>query len=428
MKITKTEEIDLYYITTKEDLKETVSFLKDKDLLSIDTETFVDVTKLNSSALDPHSSIVSLIQVNSIDNKIPFVIDLLEIGIEEARIFDKEILQNKNIRKVIQNAPFDMKQLYKTFGTWPQNVWCTKVLLQSLGICTGMKASIFRGHSLKDWAKDYFDIDLDKSEATSQWGARPLTESQLAYSALDAGAPKDSGINCLLLEGYLLFKKQLDELNQQVAYEADQQAMIISAKMEYEGMYINSDILSKIYKYATEQTNTHRDFIVKELGFTLYYDMELNDDGEFESVVVIPDKIKKLLNNNKGLVSYINKHMFSRGEAQLSSLQADEVKNYLDAIEAEVDPDNKVQLDEEYLEFKYESIKLIKSLLKYKKYNKLMSECEKYFKVINPNTDKVHAGFNSVGTGTGRMSSSGNLNLQQCSNTQVVIQLSKEMF
>lgn len=426
MKLIRTPEIDVKYASTDKDIKEVISFCKDTDLLGTDTETKVDLSKLDATALDAHSANISLVQVNTIDCKTPYLIDFLSVSPDAKAEFNQEVLMNPAIKKVFHNARFDLKQFYSEFGTWPTNVWCTMVLMKSLGICTGMKASIFRGHGLKDMARDYFDLDLDKAEAVSQWGARPLRIEQFGYAGLDVGAPKNTPWNSLLLEGYHLFKNQLDDLKQEIAYTADQEAMLVSAKMEYTGMYIDTFILDKIYAYAEEQTNSYRKYLVEELGFTVYTDTDIDDDGNWIAIQVIPDKIKKLLNNNKGLVNYINDHMANRGESILSSLQAEEVKNYLDLLEAETE--ERTEFDEEYLNYKYNSINLIKSLLKYKKYSKLLSECEKYYRVINPNTNRVHAGFSSVGTSTGRMSSSGKLNLQQVSSTQAMIKLPMNKF
>ena len=429
MKLIQTKDIDFYYITCLNDLITLIDSLQDYSYVGLDSETYVDLTKINSSALDPHSNKISLLQLNYKDNKYPFVIDVLQIEQEDNLDYlVNNLFLNSSICKVLHNASFDIKAIYSHFGIWMKNVLCTRTLMQSLGICTGMKASIFRGHSLKDLSRDYFSIILDKTEATSQWGARPLTESQLAYAAIDVGAPKNTSHTSILLEGMDIIKDELVRLNQEFSFTADQQAMFISAKLEYEGMYIDKTILQMVKDYAEEQTNANRKFLVEELGFTVYTDTDINDDGEWISIQVIPDKIKTLLNNNKGLVDYINAYLSSIGEETLSSLQAQEVKIYLDALEKEVDSEESKQFDEEFFDNKYDSMKLIKALLNYKKYNKLLSECDKYFKVINQNTNKVHAGFNPVGTATGRMSSSGDLNLQQVSNTGVKLSVSRDQF
>ena len=423
MEYIKTEDINLWYATTIEDLDLIITVLKQYELIALDTETYINLSKINSSALDPHSSKISLIQVNTIDNKEPYIIDVIRLKNKLER-FNQEILLNNNIRKVIHNASFDIKQFYNLFKTWPKNVWCTRTLMQSLGCVTGYKASLFRGHRLIDLARDYFDILLDKTEAVSQWGARPLSSEQLAYCALDVGAPLNKNINSILLEGYNLLKDELDNLNQEIAYESDQMAMYLSAKMEYIGLKVDETILQKIHDYSQQETIKYRNYLVKELGFTIYNNLDINEEGEWISIEVIPDKVKTLLNNNRDLITHINKKLMND---VLSSLQAEEIRNYLDVLESDV-IDNKEEFDEEFLNFKYNNITLIKSLLSYKKYSKLLSECQKYFRVINKNTGHVHAGFNPLGTSTGRFSSAGDLNLQQVSCTQVVIEIDKDEF
>ena len=412
------------YIETKKDLNNFVDYLLTfAKILAVDTETYIDEAKINPSALDPHSSKISLIQINFVGG-VPILIDVIAIGVDNFDYFINSIMMNEKIIKVFHNASFDIKQFKSTFNVWINNVWCTKVLMQSLGITTGMKASIFRGHALKDLARDYFDCNMDKTEGASQWGARPLSNSQLKYAALDVGAPEGYDGTCLLLEAYHLFKNQLVDIYQEVCMIADQQAMYVSAKLEYQGMYVDQDLLHSSYIFADTETNKYRKALVEELGFTIYSSLELNDEGEFEEVEVIPDKIKTLLNNNKGLVSYINQHLKSRGESGLDNLQADEVKTYLDTLESDTEIEKEEGLlNDDDIEDRYQSINLIKNLLKYKKYSKLLAECTKYKRVINKNTGRVHAGFNAIGTSTGRMSSSGALNLQQVSSTAIYLNM-----
>ncbi len=427
MEVIKTDDIDCWYIDSKEDLDEVVEVFCTKDVLGCDTETNVDLSKIDATALDPHSSKISLIQMSWIDNPYPYIIDVIKIGVEGCKNLIDRVFMNKDIIKVFHNARFDIKQFKSTFGVWIKNVRCTMVLLKTLGISTGFKASQFRGHSLKDMCRDFFGVLLDKTEATSQWGARPLSNSQFGYCALDVGAFKDDlNSNCYLLDAYFNLIDTLDKLGQQIGYEADQYAMFLSARMEYQGVLINQEILNQIRKYAEDKTNLHRDMLVKELGFTIYTDLELDDDGEWISIQVIPDKIKTLLNNNKGLVQYISDYLVKTGAPALSNLQAEEIQNYLGDLEADVEKDNQA-FDEEFFNSKYDGISLIKNLLSYKKYSKLLSETDKYFKVINKNTNRVHAGFNAVGTGTGRMSSSGDLNVQQVSSTRVTLELEGEL-
>jgi DNA polymerase I-like protein with 3'-5' exonuclease and polymerase domains len=428
-KITRINEVSIRYIETKEELVKVVSILKEEEILGVDTETYIDLSKSFSSALDPHSSLISTVQLSRSTDKIAYIIDVITIGIDNCKCLIENIIVNKSILKVFHNASFDMKQFKRSFGVWPINVSCTLTLLKSLAICTGYKANMFRGNSYKDMCRDLFGVHLDKEEAISFWGSRPLSKEQLEYAALDVVAKADSPQDSYLLEGYRILISQLELLNQGLAYKADIQAMEVTARLEYEGMYVDTNILDKITAYALEKKDKSMNSLVSGLGFTIYKDIDMNEQGQMISVTVIPDKIKKLLNNNKLLVNYVNDYLKANRCEALTSLQADEIKGYLDNLEKEMSSDDiedYFYLEKEDIFGKYDGISLIKDLLEYKTYNKLVSECNKYYSVINPNTGCVHAGFNATGSSTGRMSSSGDLNLQQVSKSLVTIELDKD--
>lgn len=425
MKRVNTELIDFIYTNKEEDITRVIDFCVSSPLLGIDSETYIDTRKIKPKALDPHSALQSLIQVNIPNNREPIIIDVKEIGKEGMRPFVEKVLMNKKVRKVLHNMQFDLKHWKGYFNIWAENCWCTKTLMQSLGITTGFKNSIYRGHRLKDLARDYFDINLEKIEGVSQWGQRPLTNSQLIYAALDVGAPKSSPYSSVLLEGYRIILKELERLEQDIAIEGDQHAAYISSKLEYNGIYVNQYLLTKAIEYAQKETDKYRKRIVEALGFTIYNDIDINEEGEFISYQVIPDTIKTLLNNNKGLIKYINNYLVKNKATTLNSLQADEINTYLSELEKqrEIDEDISNKIEE-----KYKNIELIQNLLRYKKHVKLLSECKKYLKVINPNTRRIHAGFQPIGAATGRQSSSGDINLQQCSHVPIILELNEEDF
>ena len=98
------------FIKTSKDLNAYTDYLLTfAKLLAVDTETYIDESKLNPSALDPHSSKISLIQVNFIGG-IPTIIDVIKIGVLKCSYFIEKIMMNKEIIKVFHNASFDIKQ------------------------------------------------------------------------------------------------------------------------------------------------------------------------------------------------------------------------------------------------------------------------------------------------------------------------------
>lgn len=434
MKLMHGTDISWQYITNLSDIPPLINLVKSKPRLALDTETYAlyDLYKDKASALDPHTSRIRLIQLNWDNNYLPIIIDVFKIGIEPLQPFIEE-LAKPDILKLFHNAAFDLKQFRSTFGIWLNNTHCTKVLMQTLGISTGFKASQLRKHSLVALARDYFDEHLDKTEGASDWSINNLSLEQLEYAALDVAASKDSGINSIVLQGYDLLKEAVcNDFDEEEAFIIDQQAMYVAARAEYAGMYINLDLLSKVSLKAKTEMESSRLKLCAALGFPLTQELQFNPDtNSFEHSTIVPDKIAVLLNNNKKLVLYINEVLKNTVGRSLNSLQAGELESTLKTIEVEKDELeelNKLEENEEENEdFSDYGIELIRDLLNYKKFNKLLSECNKYRGIINPVTKRVHTNFNPIGAATGRMSSAGDLNLQQVSTLSMILELEGEL-
>lgn len=429
MKLKTTAQIDFYYITTVEDLIEACEIFKKQSILGCDTEVGIDEKAHNPNPLDPHSASISLFQVNYPGCYTPFVIDVLAIGPDNCEAL-VEILLDENILKIFHYASFDIKQVKKTFNIWINNVRCTQILMKSLGLCTGFKSSMFRGHRLGDMARDVFDVQLDKMQATSQWKSRPLSNLQLIYSALDVGALKSAHnkflnkpLDSILLRGYELYNAQLAQLGQDRVSLIDQRGMFITAKLEYNGMYLDTKWLNYVYKFAADKASVARKELCTTLGLEILQELDIDDSGEFFMKEIVPEKTKKLLNSSVKLVDYINTYLIKNNQEPLDNLGKEDLANYLEELAK-----NDIDDEEHELQEKKYSQSMLKTLLTYKKFAKLESECIKYTKIINKNTNCVHAGFDSIGAGTGRMSSSGDLNLQQVSNCAVTLELTKEDF
>ena len=68
--------------------------------------------------------------------------------------------------------------LNKNVGPVIGPIYCTKIA-SKLSRTFGAK------HGLKDLCKDLLNIELDKFNQTSDWGANKLSKNQLAYAAQD---------------------------------------------------------------------------------------------------------------------------------------------------------------------------------------------------------------------------------------------------
>ena len=122
---------------------------------------------------------LSLIQVlaDEPSSEVLFV-DALAMSASES-LFVDAVMANPAIEKVFHNSSFDTRYLG---GNAAANVTCTLRLARSI---PSFQLPV-ESYSLKSLT-EYFGIadSVDKSEQTSDWGLRPLSDEQLLYAARD---------------------------------------------------------------------------------------------------------------------------------------------------------------------------------------------------------------------------------------------------
>lgn len=112
-----------------------------------------------------------LIQVTS-GNGICYIIDPFDIP-DLQPFFN--LIENSSIPKIIHHSNNDILLLDK-LGCRIQNVMDTDVAAKILN---------YERSSLATVLKEEFEIEIDKSQQSSNWNKRPLTEQQLQYAAID---------------------------------------------------------------------------------------------------------------------------------------------------------------------------------------------------------------------------------------------------
>ncbi len=106
------------------------------------------------------------------------ILDVLEQP-EVVDIFVKQIMLNPAIEKVFHHANYDLKYLGKTKA---KNVTCTLEMAKKIPHYMLPLPSL----SLKTLAEALCNIsEVDKSQQLSNWGQRPLTDTQLNYAKMD---------------------------------------------------------------------------------------------------------------------------------------------------------------------------------------------------------------------------------------------------
>ena len=89
-----------------------------------------------------------------------------------------KILENKNILKIAHYARFELGIIKYYLGTEIKNIYCTKIASKLCRTYTDK-------HGLYDITKELLNITLNKSQQSSDWGLKDLSDEQKNYAALD---------------------------------------------------------------------------------------------------------------------------------------------------------------------------------------------------------------------------------------------------
>lgn len=140
--------------------------LKFPNGVAIDTETL---------GLNPHRDRLCLVQLSSGDNTAHLV---QFSGDNYAAPRLKALLADPKLLKIFHFARFDLAVLEKYLGVETAPIYCTKIASKLVRTYTDR-------HGLKDLCSELLGIELSKQQQSSDWGAKELSQSQLAYAAAD---------------------------------------------------------------------------------------------------------------------------------------------------------------------------------------------------------------------------------------------------
>ena len=137
--------------------------------ITIDTETL---------GLNIKRDRLCLIQLRNESNKKLYLIKF-DKNISPANSKNlKSLLQDKSLTKIFHYARFDMAVLKENLNINVRNVFCTK-------IASKLTRTYSSNHGLKDLVKEILNVELNKTEQTSDWSQKKLTKQQIQYAIND---------------------------------------------------------------------------------------------------------------------------------------------------------------------------------------------------------------------------------------------------
>ena len=90
----------------------------------------------------------------------------------------RALMADTTVTKLFHIARFDIAAIREYLGVVCAPVYCTK-------LASRLARTYTDHHSLKTLCRELIGVDLDKQQQTTDWGALPLTEAQIAYAASD---------------------------------------------------------------------------------------------------------------------------------------------------------------------------------------------------------------------------------------------------
>lgn len=240
-------EVYFQLVKTEEQLRKVCDeIFASEPALGLDTET---------TSFDPHLGRLRLIQMSNGSTTV--VIDLYAvsemIAPRDNKTLDplRRLLSDETKIKFIHNAKFDVKWIKHHLGVEVAGVFDT--MLASILLAAGDQE---KRHSLAEASLNFLQVEVDKSEQSSDWSNPELSESQLKYAAADA------------LMAYRLGKK-LEELllNESMMKVASVEfnAVVPLSVIEMNGMHVDTTLL----KDKLENTRQRKEDVEEELKSVL---------------------------------------------------------------------------------------------------------------------------------------------------------------
>jgi len=288
------------YLIKPEDIETAINYYQQKQILWLDTEIADFQTK------NPQLSLISILDDPAQGDQVT-ILDMLNYPnlIPE---FINKIMINSKIEKVFHNAKYDTKFLGKTKV---KNVTCTLEIAKSIPYYL-LPIPDFTLKTLTEKLSDFKNID--KSEQSSDWKVRPLTEKQLNYAKMDV-------IYLAQIHGQLL---QLSSItNPDPEKENINDLTLRYRQLEHRWKQLDSEI-NHLKERLKKAMNSQE---IKEFqGFKLSNQSRTNKKTSFQELAKLIEESKLNLDFSINLTQPIQKQL---GKYLENLLIEEEISNFL---------------------------------------------------------------------------------------------------
>ena len=88
------------------------------------------------------------------------------------------MLEDEKVQKIFHYARFDVAMIKKFLKVNLKNIFCTKIASKLVRTYTDK-------HGLRDLCKELLNVDLNKSQQSTDWSSDKLSDSQIKYASYD---------------------------------------------------------------------------------------------------------------------------------------------------------------------------------------------------------------------------------------------------
>jgi len=372
-------------------IEDCVNYLSKQTVVGLDIETtykYNGIYKLEG--LDPHLTNIVMLQIGTSEHQ--YIIDVRYVDISPL----KSILEHSDIVKVGHNIKFEYKHLLG-YGIRLRNVYDSMVVEQILysGLkfpraneLVNDKRKHFDGFSLEDLLYRYFKKLVNKETRLEFLTIKdkPFTTIQIMYGVDDIVYP-------LLIREEQLVQAHKKDVENTVSLEM--LFLLVIGDIEYKGIYFDTTVWEETYKKNLIKFNTLEqelnDFVLAKYPTSMFINKQLD---------LFSDEIKPNIQwtSSKQVVQFfawlkICPQEVSKETKKLSyTVNAQVLRASLNTFNKEI-PEDLRNMVLTYLNFK-ESEQSVTTF------------GIKFFKYINPITNRLHSNYRQI-LNTGRISSSG---------------------